>query len=481
MKNQFLKIAGVKSEAEFYKKFPSEEAFFSKHPEAQMMRAGGEMGGYHTMPNGMVMADKDHQDISSYKDGGGIPERYKSKGFTKVGVKRDSTSPGKKWMVLAKKGDDYKIVHGGYDGMKDFSQHGSKDRQKNFWDRMGGKNSSKAQDPFSPLYWHKRFGTWKEGGEYVDGAEAKPGYFEPMGQYVKGTEEDIYNQNNKYLLKDMAKTPVNETLKSFAGLNDPKNMYLQALPDKGLFGGIKAIMAGAGALSTSALGYKKLIDKPTSSKQYVFDKTKGSMTDMQYLREKEQDKLNNIEAQKYLPMQDILPEDENAYPAMFRSVNPAAQMQDGGMAKYQVAGEATSLSYEQWLQKNKEKLSAQYNSETKQTPKYGDPMGTKFAVQSIGGLGIVNNVIGANQDANTYQELMRTQGMTDNKFQSDDSVNPFGNYLPNVGPGNNFQPNRTTKATSFMNGGEYSEGGEYEVSEEELQEIIRNGGEIEFL
>jgi hypothetical protein len=30
---------------------------------------------------------------------------------------------------------------------------------------MGGRNSAKATDPFSPLYWHKRFRTWAEGGE----------------------------------------------------------------------------------------------------------------------------------------------------------------------------------------------------------------------------------------------------------------------------------------------------------------------------
>ena len=99
---------------------------------------------------------------------GGIPQRYKNMGFNKVGVKKNSTRPGKKWMVLAKKGDEYKVVHGGYDGMKDFSQHGSEKRKENFWNRMGGKNSSKATDPFSPLYWHKKFGTWEEGGQ-VDG------------------------------------------------------------------------------------------------------------------------------------------------------------------------------------------------------------------------------------------------------------------------------------------------------------------------
>jgi len=100
-----------------------------------------------------------------YKKGGGIPQRYKNKGFTRVGVKKKSTRPGKKWMVLAKKGDKYKIVHGGDSKMKDFKQHGSTKRKKRFWDRMGGRDSAKAKDPFSPLYWHKRFGTWEAGGE----------------------------------------------------------------------------------------------------------------------------------------------------------------------------------------------------------------------------------------------------------------------------------------------------------------------------
>jgi hypothetical protein len=109
---------------------------------------------------------------AKFEDGGGIPERYKNMGFTKVGVKKESTSAGKKWMVLAKKGDQYKVVHGGYDGMKDYTQHGSEDRRERFWDRMGGRDSAKAKDPFSPLYWHKRFGTWAEGGELPEMQDA---------------------------------------------------------------------------------------------------------------------------------------------------------------------------------------------------------------------------------------------------------------------------------------------------------------------
>lgn len=109
----------------------------------------------------MQMTEEEMQQMRE----GGIPDRYKNMGFNKVGVKKKSNRPGKKWMVLAKKGDQYKVVHGGYKGMQDYTQHRNKGRRKNFWNRMGGKNSSKATDPFSPLYWHKRFGTWEEGGE----------------------------------------------------------------------------------------------------------------------------------------------------------------------------------------------------------------------------------------------------------------------------------------------------------------------------
>ena len=58
-------------------------------------------------------------------------------------------------MVLAKKGDQYKVVHGGDPKMQDYTQHRNKNRQKNFWSRHGGKDSAKANDKFSPLYYAK--------------------------------------------------------------------------------------------------------------------------------------------------------------------------------------------------------------------------------------------------------------------------------------------------------------------------------------
>jgi hypothetical protein len=125
-----------------------------------------------------------------YKDGGGIPERYKNMGFTRVGQKKEGDGQ-KKWKVLAKKGDKYKVVQGGYRGMKDFSQHGSKKRQDNFWSRMGGRDSAKANDPFSPLYWHKRLGKWEDGGEIEGEVECTNCGW--SWDKSESTEKDMYN------------------------------------------------------------------------------------------------------------------------------------------------------------------------------------------------------------------------------------------------------------------------------------------------
>ncbi len=46
MISHFLKIAGVKTEQAFYKKYPSEQAFFEAHPEAaHLAQAGGNIDG----------------------------------------------------------------------------------------------------------------------------------------------------------------------------------------------------------------------------------------------------------------------------------------------------------------------------------------------------------------------------------------------------------------------------------------------------
>ena len=165
------------------------------------------------------------------EDGGSIPERYRNMGFSRVGQKKESTNEGKKWMVLAKKGDQYKVVHGGYKGMQDFKQHGSEQRKENFWNRMGGRDSAKATDPFSPLYWHKRLGTWQKGGkishendkEMVDG----------IADILKRVK-DINNRGTiaKEMVNDFKKENVNYNLNDFLSKSNlPKGQDGLKTPD----------------------------------------------------------------------------------------------------------------------------------------------------------------------------------------------------------------------------------------------------------
>ena len=56
MKSQFLKIAGVKTEAAFYKKYKTEKEFFSAHPEAKKMIKKAQMGAVMPMMSSYVQS-----------------------------------------------------------------------------------------------------------------------------------------------------------------------------------------------------------------------------------------------------------------------------------------------------------------------------------------------------------------------------------------------------------------------------------------
>jgi len=225
--------------------------------------------------------------------GGTVPERYKNMGFTKVGVKKQSTRPGKKWMVLAKKGDKYKVVHGGWKGMQDFKQHGSEERKDRFWDRMGGKDSAKAKDPFSPLYWHKKFGTWAEGGEpqnsrfseWNKSHTERPSsdlYIDSMYNYPDYIVGDVRtNKIEKRTINSLENNAVNRGLAIANSLGDPRSM-IWALPNKGILGAVKGIAGAAAGLSGAALGYSKLFSDGKSTDYITNAETKesGKMEDV---------------------------------------------------------------------------------------------------------------------------------------------------------------------------------------------------------
>jgi TFIIF-interacting CTD phosphatase-like protein len=65
-----------------------------------------------------------------------------------------------KKIVLAKKGDDVKLVRFGLRGMEDYTQHGSEKRRKNYLSRSAGIRDKSGKltkdDKFSANYWARK-------------------------------------------------------------------------------------------------------------------------------------------------------------------------------------------------------------------------------------------------------------------------------------------------------------------------------------
>lgn len=65
-----------------------------------------------------------------------------------------------KKMVLAKKGDDVKLIKFGLRGMEDFTQHKDPERRKNYLARSGGIKNKSGQltkdDKFSANHWARK-------------------------------------------------------------------------------------------------------------------------------------------------------------------------------------------------------------------------------------------------------------------------------------------------------------------------------------
>lgn len=93
------------------------------------------------------------------REGGKIVYRgHEFPGFNKpIDAPKGATQ---KKMVLAKKGDEVKLVRFGLRGMEDYTQHHDEKRRANYLARSGGiKNKSgelTKNDPFSANYWARK-------------------------------------------------------------------------------------------------------------------------------------------------------------------------------------------------------------------------------------------------------------------------------------------------------------------------------------
>lgn len=165
MKANFLKLAGVKSEGEFYNKYPTEEAFFKKFPQAKEMAYGGSMmrkkpteysGGGMLMPQGR---------ITQMGSGG-----YK--------VTRSSDRKGKTHKVT---GPDGSVKFFGDPNLK--NRPNNPEAKKSWYARH---KQSLDKNPHFRAYARS---TWGYGGkmdEYAYGGDMDYGYGGNMKEYAKG-------------------------------------------------------------------------------------------------------------------------------------------------------------------------------------------------------------------------------------------------------------------------------------------------------
>ena len=104
-------------------------------------------------------------------------------------------------------------------------------------------------------------------------------------------------------------------------------------------------------------------------------------------------------------------------------------------------------------------------------------------------MGAVNSFLERRKNRRMYDDQVRKLGNTDVMFDpvATGVTADFGDYTLNNSVGTNFRPNslytrdqgNNTQNRSGM--GYFQEGGEYELTEEEIQQILKNGGEIEYL
>lgn len=92
------------------------------------------------------------------EDGKLVYRGHEFPGFNKP-IKAPAGSDSKK-IVLAKKGDDVKLVSYGLRGYEDFTQHGDSERRKNYLTRSAGIRNKAGNltkdDKFSANYWARK-------------------------------------------------------------------------------------------------------------------------------------------------------------------------------------------------------------------------------------------------------------------------------------------------------------------------------------
>lgn len=119
-----------------------------------------------------------------------------------------------------------------------------------------------------------------------------------------------------------------------------------------------------------------------------------------------------------------------------------------------------------------------------------DALGFMIANNALIGFQNFNDVVSAKDYEKEYNQMLMRTGNTDKRYNPLNPTNPYGMYTPNAGIGSNYglvansypQDFGTSMASAKCGGmKKYQEGGEYNLTQEEIDYILKNGGEIEII
>lgn len=226
------------------------------------------------------------------------------------------------------------------------------------------------------------------------------------------------------------------------------NPVTAGLPNRGVLGVMKAIIGGASAMSGTLAGYSKLFPKESKNTTEYYDYVPNP---------------NEMWAATggFFSTSDITPPD---------------------YIKPKTPERPKVNTIPKPLDLNKFEYSFDDNDEEDTSKKPTIiPKDLDLAMHSVMGLGMIDDVLSYNEYNNKYDGMIKRMGNTD-YINPSNYQNTYGDYTPNKGLGSNFQLSSNPIVRKAKKGGKvYETGGVYDISNEELEELKRQGVDFDIL
>lgn len=475
MKDTFLKIAGVKSEKDFYKKYPSEEAFFTAHPEAMQMKQGGavDLNAFYNQPrfiqtnimkNGGAHYD-DSRDAWVAADGtigpngpynfalGGamLPEfQFAGQYMNKNPFFSDSDAytqpsevrtPGQRTSFMNNLNSSFSVTPAAAVTNTDAAT------VANTGAAVGASAGAKAVT--TPV-------SQPTGNSQLRGADGK----------LLSAQQTIYARplaNHQVLGNKSYKFASDASLMPFMGTgmldNDGLSGYLKA--GLGMMSGVGGMMTGLDNVWRGFKGRKE--DAPGAANTPT--NYQSPMMQESPLQEMQRKKQQQINPSMFPPGMNFAP-------------NPAVDMNNTAAYGGELYKAADGFNYSLNPNVDPTKISIG------KTQMSVDPLGLQRTLGANAGLGMFNEVVGMGQAKKQNRMAQVQQGMSDFAYQPDDSNSMAMGYdTLNTGPGQTQAPNLYTPVqyAGQQMVSQYEEGGEYDWTPEQIHQFLAEGGEIEFV